>query len=153
MSENPSTTPSESLSESAPTSPSVKTPTAAEAVTAEVVSLLQESAPALRAELVGYYVDAEKKRRLQLLVKAFEKKKQLAEAVSQAKRTKPDTTTFTADGAAVIVPATYTKDELETRKKAIAEAEKKQSEFEQQLTLALVLADAKAYDKLAKQLG
>jgi hypothetical protein len=38
-------------------------------------------------------------------------------------------------------------------KKAIAEAEKKQSEFEQLLTLALVLADAKAYDKLAKQLG
>ncbi len=114
---------------------------------------MQESAPALRAELVGYYVDVEKKRRLQLLVKAFEKKRQLAEAVSQAKRTKPDTTTFTADGAAVVVPATYTKDELETRKKAIAEAEKKQSEFEQQLTLALVLADAKAYDKLAKQLG
>jgi hypothetical protein len=153
MSENPSTTPSESLSESAPTSPSVKTPTAAEAVTAEVASLLGSSAEAVKAELVSYYVDAEKKRRLQLLVKAFEKKKQLAEAVAQTKRPKPNTTTYTADGAEVVVPATYTKDELETRKKAIADAEKKQADFEQLLTAALVFADAKAYDKLAKQLG
>lgn len=138
-----------STTQDEPTSPS----TAAGDVLARVASSLLSLAPQLQDDLVAHYVAEEKKARLACLLKAFTKKKALTEELEVKKRPKAGEKVFTAAGEVITREATYTKDELDARNKAIAEATRKLTEFEAVFEKALTLGNAKDFEKLNKLVG
>lgn len=146
------TTTDENLTSTTPDEP-ISPSTAAGDVLAKVANSLLSLAPQLQDDLVAHYVAEEKKARLACLLKAFIKKKALVEELEVKKRPKSPEKVFTVTGEVLLREATYTKEELDTRNKAIAEATRKLSEFESVFEKALTVGAAKDFEKLNKLVG